>query len=114
MPFWSVIVEALLPNGERYLRAIGRIDAIYPARLLAATLDAALRMATAKTFDRLVTAGCQSVTGSVLLLARGASPVAPTVDELAEVLGPGGVARLGPTGADADASVVAGRGRRGG
>ena len=33
----------LLPNGERYLRAIGRLSAIYPARLLATTLDVAAR-----------------------------------------------------------------------
>ncbi|HEX3062019.1 MAG TPA: error-prone DNA polymerase, partial [Usitatibacter sp.] len=31
----------LLPNGERYLRSIGRISRLYPARLLAATLDLA-------------------------------------------------------------------------
>ncbi|MEO7742173.1 MAG: error-prone DNA polymerase [Usitatibacter sp.] len=33
----------LLPNGERYLRAIGRLSAIHPARLLAASLDVASR-----------------------------------------------------------------------
>ncbi|HUP30705.1 MAG TPA: PHP domain-containing protein, partial [Usitatibacter sp.] len=33
----------LLPNSERYLRAIGRIAAIYPARLMAAALDVASR-----------------------------------------------------------------------
>ena len=33
----------LHPNGERYLRSIGRISAIYPARLLATTLDIASR-----------------------------------------------------------------------
>ena len=33
----------LLPNAERYLRAIGRLCAIYPPRLLAATLDVASR-----------------------------------------------------------------------
>lgn len=53
----------------------------------AATLDAALRMATAKTFDRLDSDGCQSTNDTVLLMASGASSVAPTVDELAEVLG---------------------------
>ncbi|MGZ5080622.1 MAG: error-prone DNA polymerase [Usitatibacter sp.] len=31
----------LLPNAERYLRAIGRLGAIYPPRLIAATLDVA-------------------------------------------------------------------------
>ncbi|HET9576462.1 MAG TPA: error-prone DNA polymerase [Usitatibacter sp.] len=33
----------LHPNAERYLRAIGRISGIYPARLLAAALDVASR-----------------------------------------------------------------------
>jgi len=33
----------LKPNGERYLRSIGRLSAIYPARLLAATRDVAAR-----------------------------------------------------------------------
>ncbi|HSN21961.1 MAG TPA: error-prone DNA polymerase, partial [Usitatibacter sp.] len=35
----------LQPNGERYLRSIGRLARIYPARLLAATLDVASRCA---------------------------------------------------------------------
>ena len=35
----------LQPNGERYLRPIGRIAAIYPPALLAATLDVAARCA---------------------------------------------------------------------
>jgi error-prone DNA polymerase len=33
----------LLPNGERYLRTIGRLGAIHPPRLLAASLDVASR-----------------------------------------------------------------------
>ena len=33
----------LHPNGERYLRSIGRLSRLYPARLLAATLDVASR-----------------------------------------------------------------------
>jgi len=40
------LVEAgrrLLPNGERYLRTIGRISRIHPARLMVATLDVASR-----------------------------------------------------------------------
>jgi glutamate N-acetyltransferase/amino-acid N-acetyltransferase len=52
----------------------------------AATLDAALRTATAKTFDRLDSDGCQSTNDTVLLMASGASGVAPTVEELAEVI----------------------------
>jgi glutamate N-acetyltransferase/amino-acid N-acetyltransferase len=51
-----------------------------------ATLDAALRMATAKTFDRLDSDGCQSTNDSVLLMASGASEVTPTLEELAEVV----------------------------
>ena len=42
------LVEAgrrLQPNSERHLRSIGRLAAIHPARLLAATLDAASRCA---------------------------------------------------------------------
>ena len=52
----------------------------------AATLDAALRTASAKTFDRLDSDGCQSTNDTVLLMASGASGVAPTVEELAEVI----------------------------
>jgi len=52
----------------------------------AATLDTALRLATAKTFDRLDSDGCQSTNDTVLLMASGASGVAPTVEELAEVV----------------------------
>ena len=35
----------LQPNGERYVRSIGRLSAIHPARLLAASLDLASRCA---------------------------------------------------------------------
>jgi len=51
-----------------------------------ATLDAALRIATAKTFDRLDSDGCQSTNDTVLLMASGASGVTPAVDELAAVV----------------------------
>ena len=37
--------QRLLPNGERYLRSIGRISKIHPVRLLAAALDLASRCA---------------------------------------------------------------------
>jgi glutamate N-acetyltransferase / amino-acid N-acetyltransferase len=50
----------------------------------AATLDAALRAATAKTFDRLDSDGCQSTNDTVLLMASGASGAAPTVEALTE------------------------------
>ncbi|PSK91413.1 glutamate N-acetyltransferase [Haloactinopolyspora alba] len=42
-----------------------------------ADLDAALRAATASTFDRLDTDGCMSTNDTVLLLASGASGVSP-------------------------------------
>jgi glutamate N-acetyltransferase/amino-acid N-acetyltransferase len=52
----------------------------------AATLDAALRTATSKTFDRLDSDGCQSTNDTVLVMASGASGVEPAVGELAEHL----------------------------
>lgn len=48
----------------------------------AGTLDAALRAATATTFDRLDSDGCQSTNDTVLLMASGASGVAPTPADL--------------------------------
>jgi glutamate N-acetyltransferase/amino-acid N-acetyltransferase len=50
----------------------------------AATLDAALRAATAKTFDRLDSDGCQSTNDTVLLMASGASGAEPSVEQLTE------------------------------
>jgi len=47
-----------------------------------ATLDAALRTATAETFDRLDSDGCQSTNDTVLLMASGAAGVTPTVEAL--------------------------------
>jgi glutamate N-acetyltransferase/amino-acid N-acetyltransferase len=46
-----------------------------------AQLDAALRNATATTFDRLDTDGCMSTNDTVLLMASGASGVAPDKTE---------------------------------
>ncbi|GAA4723289.1 bifunctional glutamate N-acetyltransferase/amino-acid acetyltransferase ArgJ [Pedococcus ginsenosidimutans] len=46
-------------------------------------LDGVLRAATAVTFDRVDSDGCQSTNDTVLLLASGASGVAPGRDELA-------------------------------
>jgi glutamate N-acetyltransferase / amino-acid N-acetyltransferase len=48
-----------------------------------ATLDAALRTATSKTFNRLDSDGCQSTNDTVLVMASGASGVEPAVEELA-------------------------------
>jgi glutamate N-acetyltransferase/amino-acid N-acetyltransferase len=53
------------------------------ADLTAAELEAALRTATAATFDRLDTDGCMSTNDTVLLLASGASGVRPDPGEFA-------------------------------
>jgi glutamate N-acetyltransferase/amino-acid N-acetyltransferase len=47
-----------------------------------ATLDDALRRATAVTLDRVDSDGCMSTNDTVLLLASGASGMSPTEDEL--------------------------------
>ena len=49
----------------------------------AAELDAVLRTATSRTFDRIDSDGCMSTNDTVLLLASGASGVTPTATELA-------------------------------
>ncbi len=51
-----------------------------------ATLDAALRRATSASFDRLDSDGCQSTNDTVLLMASGASGVAPDVEEFTAAL----------------------------
>jgi glutamate N-acetyltransferase / amino-acid N-acetyltransferase len=56
------------------------------ADLPGADLDAALREATAVTFDRLDTDGCMSTNDTVLLLASGASGVRPDAAEFAAAL----------------------------
>jgi glutamate N-acetyltransferase / amino-acid N-acetyltransferase len=56
------------------------------ADLDAANLDAALRQATAVTFDRLDTDGCMSTNDTVLLLASGASGKRPDAAEFAGLL----------------------------
>jgi glutamate N-acetyltransferase/amino-acid N-acetyltransferase len=52
----------------------------------AATLDAALRTATAKTFERLDSDGCMSTNDTVVLMASGASGVAPASVEFDEAV----------------------------
>ncbi|MBC7633208.1 bifunctional glutamate N-acetyltransferase/amino-acid acetyltransferase ArgJ [Aeromicrobium sp.] len=52
----------------------------------AATADTALRTATAQTFDRLDSDGCQSTNDTVLLMASGASGSAPDSEEFADTL----------------------------
>jgi glutamate N-acetyltransferase/amino-acid N-acetyltransferase len=56
------------------------------ADLPPAVLDAALRGATATTFDRLDTDGCMSTNDTVLLLASGASGVTPDPAEFTALL----------------------------
>ncbi len=53
------------------------------AQVDAAALDAALRRAAGRTFDRLDSDGCMSTNDTVLLLASGASAVRPGEDEFA-------------------------------
>ncbi len=52
----------------------------------AATLDAALREATRRTFDRLDSDGCMSTNDTVLLLSSGASGMTPEPADLARAL----------------------------
>ncbi|WUS96069.1 bifunctional glutamate N-acetyltransferase/amino-acid acetyltransferase ArgJ [Streptomyces sp. NBC_00708] len=52
----------------------------------AAGLDAALRDATRTTFDRVDSDGCMSTNDTVLLLASGASGIAPEQEEFAEAV----------------------------
>ncbi|ONI65439.1 bifunctional ornithine acetyltransferase/N-acetylglutamate synthase [Leifsonia sp. ALI-44-B] len=56
------------------------------AALSPAELDAALRRATAVTFDRLDSDGCMSTNDTVSLLASGASGVTPGADDFAAAL----------------------------
>jgi glutamate N-acetyltransferase/amino-acid N-acetyltransferase len=56
------------------------------ASLSPAELDAALRRATAVTFDRLDSDGCMSTNDTVSLLASGASGVTPDADDFAAAL----------------------------
>jgi glutamate N-acetyltransferase/amino-acid N-acetyltransferase len=51
-----------------------------------ATVDAALRAATAQTFDRLDSDGCQSTNDTVLLMASGASGTTPEADAFTAVV----------------------------
>ena len=56
------------------------------ADLDAAELDAALRSATAVTFDRLDADGCMSTNDTVLLMASGASGVKPDYKDFTRAL----------------------------
>ena len=52
----------------------------------AGALDAALRVATATTFDRIDSDGCMSTNDTVLLMSSGASGVQPSAGELTEAV----------------------------
>src|SRR5699024_11774089 len=56
------------------------------ARIDAATADAALRRATATTFDRIDSDGCMSTSDTVLLMASGASGSTADPAEFTEAL----------------------------
>ena len=56
------------------------------ADLSAADLDTALRAATAQSFDRLDSDGCQSTNDTVLLMASGAAEAAPDLTEFTDLL----------------------------
>jgi glutamate N-acetyltransferase / amino-acid N-acetyltransferase len=74
---------AMLAPGLATMLVVLTTDAVADA----ATLDRALRAATAKTFDRLDSDGCMSTNDTVLLLASGASGVDADADDLAHVVG---------------------------
>jgi len=73
---------AMLAPALATMLAVLTTDADLPA----AGLDAALRAATATTFDRLDTDGCMSTNDTVLLLASGASGVTPDPAEFTALL----------------------------
>jgi glutamate N-acetyltransferase / amino-acid N-acetyltransferase len=73
---------AMLAPALATMLAVLTTDADLPP----AALDAALRSATATTFDRLDTDGCMSTNDTVLLLASGASGVTPDPAEFTALL----------------------------
>ena len=73
---------AMLAPGLATMLVVLTTDAIADA----ATLDRSLRIAAAKTFDRLDSDGCMSTNDTVLLLASGASGIAADADELSDVV----------------------------
>jgi glutamate N-acetyltransferase/amino-acid N-acetyltransferase len=68
----------MLAPGLATMLAVVTTDAAVPADLL----DRVLRAATARTFDRVDSDGCMSTNDTVLLLASGASRVAPDEEAL--------------------------------
>ncbi|MFJ4106336.1 bifunctional glutamate N-acetyltransferase/amino-acid acetyltransferase ArgJ [Oerskovia enterophila] len=79
---WSVGGMAkgagMLAPGLATMLCVLTTDAVVDA----ATADAALRAATATTFDRVDSDGCMSTNDTVILLASGASQVPVTLEEL--------------------------------
>jgi glutamate N-acetyltransferase / amino-acid N-acetyltransferase len=73
---------AMLAPGLATMLVVLTTDAVADAD----ALDASLRAATAKTFDRLDSDGCMSTNDTVLLLASGASGVTADPDELASAV----------------------------
>ena len=69
---------AMLAPALATMLAVVVTDAVADAE----TLDEVLRVATARTFDRVDTDGCMSTNDTVLLLASGASGVTPSRAEL--------------------------------
>ena len=69
---------AMLSPALATMLAVVATDAVADA----ATLDEVLRVATARTFDRVDTDGCMSTNDTVLLLASGASGITPSTAQL--------------------------------
>ena len=69
---------AMLSPALATMLAVVVTDAVADAE----TLDEVLRVATARSFDRVDTDGCMSTNDTVLLLASGASGTTPTTAEL--------------------------------
>lgn len=72
----------MLAPGLATMLVVITTDADVPA----ASLDAALRTATARSFDRIDSDGCMSTNDTVLLLANGASGVVPPDGEFTHLL----------------------------
>ncbi len=72
----------MLAPGLATMLCVLTTDADVPA----STLDGALRAATARTLDRVDSDGCMSTNDTVLLLASGASGVAPAAGEFGEAV----------------------------
>jgi glutamate N-acetyltransferase/amino-acid N-acetyltransferase len=83
---WSVGGMAkgagMLAPGLATMLSVLTTDAIADAQ----SLDAALRAAVSRTYDRVDSDGCMSTNDTVVLMASGASGTAPSQDDLAEAV----------------------------